>query len=169
MTRQSRSRSQNESSAAVAPVSSAARSAKAPRTSFSSSEDETLCERSRSACRRFAGAITRGIGVIGANLDDGDEVIDRDRKDILALGRRLADSVGFTVIALDGRDVGVLEHVRYEHHTDHPDELVIRRRRWLREQIARVPFDEVANVDRRSERVFLAVPSSEITFGRRQS
>jgi hypothetical protein len=97
----------------------------------------------------------------------GDGVIERDRKDILALGRRLADSVGFTVVALDGREVGVLEHVRYEHHTDHPDEVVIRRRRLLRQQSARVSFDQVANVDRRSERVFLAIPSTEVAFGRR--
>jgi hypothetical protein len=100
-------------------------------------------------------------------LITGDGVIERDRKDILALGRRLADSVGFRVIALDGRQVGVLEHVRYEHHTDHPDELVIRRRRLFREQFARVSFDEVANVDRRTEQMYLAIPSSEVSFGGR--
>jgi hypothetical protein len=94
--------------------------------------------------------------------------MERDRKDILALGRRLADSIGFRVVALDGREVGVLEHVRYEHHTDHPDEVVIRRRRFLREQVARVAFDDVANVDRRSERVYLTIPSSEVGFGRRE-
>jgi hypothetical protein len=93
--------------------------------------------------------------------------MERDRKDVLALGRRLADSVGFRVVALDGREVGVLEHVRYEHHTDHPDELVIRRRRFLRQQVARVSFDDVANVDRRSERVYLTIPSSEVGFGGR--
>ena len=91
--------------------------------------------------------------------------MERDRKDILALGRRLADSVGFTVIALDGREVGVVEHVRYEHHTDHPDEIVIRRRRFLRNRLARVSFDDVANVDRRSERVYLTIPSAEVRFG----
>jgi hypothetical protein len=56
--------------------------------------------------------------------------------------------------------------VRYQQHTDHPDELVIRRRRFLRRQLARVSFDDVANVDRRTERVYLSIPSSEITFGR---
>jgi hypothetical protein len=76
----------------------------------------------------------------------------------------LADSVGFRVVALDGRELGALEHVRYQHHTDHPDELVISRRRFLRQQLAQVSFDDVANVDRRSERVYLSIPSSEVTF-----
>ena len=62
--------------------------------------------------------------------------MDRDRRDILTLGRRLADAVGFRVIGLDGRDVGVLEHVRYTQHTDHPDEIVLKRRRFLRERLS---------------------------------
>ena len=74
--------------------------------------------------------------------------------------------IGFRVVALDGREVGGLEHVRYERHTDHPDEIVVRRRRFLRNQLARVSFDDVANVDRRTERVYLSIPSSEVTFGR---
>lgn len=77
--------------------------------------------------------------------------MERDRDDILTLGRRLADSAGFRVVALDGREVGVLEHVRYKQHTDHPDEIVVRRRRFLRERFVSVPFGEVANVDGRSE------------------
>ena len=89
----------------------------------------------------------------------------RDRTDILALGRRLADSVGFRVIALDGREVGLLEHVRYRQHTDHPDEIVVRRRRFLRDRQTVVAFDQIANVDRRSESVYLAVPTSSIEWG----
>ena len=89
----------------------------------------------------------------------------RDRTDILALGRRLADSVGFRVIALDGREVGLLEHVRYRQHTDHPDEIVVRRRRFLRDRQTVVGFDQIANVDRRSESVYLAVPTSAIEWG----
>lgn len=89
----------------------------------------------------------------------------RDRTDILALGRRLADSVGFRVIALDGREVGLLEHVRYRQHTDHPDEIVVRRRRFLRDRQTVVTFDQIANVDRRSESVYLAVPTSSIEWG----
>jgi hypothetical protein len=88
--------------------------------------------------------------------------MDRDRRDILTLGRRLADAIGFRVIALDGRDVGVLEHVRYTQHTDHPDEIVLKRRRFLGERLVTVTFDQIANVDRRSERVYLAIPSADV-------
>jgi hypothetical protein len=91
--------------------------------------------------------------------------MERDRDDILTLGRRLADSAGFRVVALDGRDVGVLEHVRYKQHTDHPDEIVVRRRRFLRERLVSVPFGEVANVDGRSGRIYLAIPARGIGFG----
>lgn len=90
--------------------------------------------------------------------------MERDRTDILALGRRLADSVGFRVIALDGRDIGVLDHVRYERHADHPDEIVVRRRRFLRDRQAVLAFDQIANVDRRSESVYLAVPTTAIEW-----
>jgi hypothetical protein len=88
--------------------------------------------------------------------------MDRDRRDILTLGHRLADAIGFRVIALDGRDVGVLEHVRYTQHTDHPDEIVLKRRRFLGERLVTVTFDQIANVDRRSERVYLAIPSADV-------
>ena len=90
--------------------------------------------------------------------------MERDRTHILALGRRLADSVGFRVIALDGREVGLLEHVRYRDHTDHPDEIVVRRRRLLRDRQAVLTFDQITNVDRRSESVYLAVPTSAIDW-----
>jgi hypothetical protein len=90
--------------------------------------------------------------------------MDRDRRDILTLGRRLADAVGFRVIGLDGRDVGVLEHVRYKQHTDHPDEIVFRRRRFLRERLVTVGFDQIANVDRRGERVYLRISSAQVGF-----
>jgi hypothetical protein len=90
--------------------------------------------------------------------------MERDRTNILALGRRLADSVGFRVIALDGREVGLLEHVRYRDHTDHPDEIVVRRRRFLRDRQTVLAFDQIANIDRRSESVYLAVPTSAIEW-----
>jgi hypothetical protein len=92
--------------------------------------------------------------------------MERDRNDILKLGRRLANSIGFRVIALDGRDMGVLDHVRYEQHTDHPDEVVFRRRRFLRERLVSVRFEQIANVDRRSERVFLTIPSRDVGWVR---
>jgi hypothetical protein len=93
-------------------------------------------------------------------------VIERDRKDILTLGRRLADSAGFRVVALDGREIGVAENVRYENHTDHPDEIVVRRRFLLWDRFATIAFDDVANVDPERERVYLAVPSEAVTWER---
>jgi hypothetical protein len=87
---------------------------------------------------------------------------ERQRKDVLRLGARLADAEGFRVVALDGRDVGELEHVRYKRHTDHPDEIVIKQRFLLWERRGVVKFDDVSAVDSDRERVYLAVPRSAI-------
>ena len=73
------------------------------------------------------------------------------------------------MIALDGRDVGVLDHVRYERHMDHPDEIVIRRQVFLWDRYATVSFDEVSNVDPARERVYLSVPHGTIEWTRRES
>ena len=73
------------------------------------------------------------------------------------------------MIALDGRDVGVLDHVRYERHMDHPDEVVIRRQVFLWDRYATVPFDDVSNVDPARERVYLSVPHRTIAWERRKS
>jgi hypothetical protein len=73
------------------------------------------------------------------------------------------------VIALDGREVGVLDHVRYERHMDHPDEVVIRRRVFVWDRYATVSFDEVSNVDPARGRVYLSVPHGTIEWARRES
>ena len=73
------------------------------------------------------------------------------------------------MVALDGRDVGVLDHMRYERHMDHPDEVVIRRRVFLWDRYATVSFDEVSNVDPARERVYLSVPHGTIEWARRES
>jgi hypothetical protein len=73
------------------------------------------------------------------------------------------------VIALDGREVGVLDHVRYEHHMDHPDNVVIRRRAVLWDRYATVSFNEVSNVDPARERVYLSVHHGTIEWARRES
>jgi hypothetical protein len=78
---------------------------------------------------------------------------ERQRKDVLRLGARLADAEGFRVVALDGRDVGEL---------DHPDEIVIKQRFLLWERRGVVKFDDVSAVDSDRERVYLAVPRSAI-------
>jgi len=48
------------------------------------------------------------------------------------LGRLLASASGYDVLSSEGRSIGHLEHVRYRLHTDHPDEIVIRRLTWTR-------------------------------------
>jgi hypothetical protein len=70
------------------------------------------------------------------------------------------------VVALDGREIGVLENVRYEKHADHPDDILIRRRHLLRDRYATVSFEDVANVDPEGERVYLAVPSNVVQWRR---
>jgi hypothetical protein len=64
---------------------------------------------------------------------------ERERKDVVRLGAALAAAEGFRVVALDGRDVGEVEHVRYERHADHPDEIVIQRRLllWARRDVVK--------------------------------
>jgi len=78
----------------------------------------------------------------------------------------LANAEGFRVIALDGRALGALENVRYEKHTDHPDDVLIRKRFLLWDRFATIAFDDVANVDPEGERVYLAVPSTAIEWSR---
>jgi hypothetical protein len=95
-----------------------------------------------------------------------EEPTEREREDILKLGARLANADGFRVIALDGRKVGWLESVLYERHTDHADELLVRRRILLWDRYATVPFEQVANVDPERERLYLALPRDAIEWGR---
>jgi len=63
----------------------------------------------------------------------------------------------------------VVEHVRYERHMDHPDEVVIRRRVFLWDRFATVQFDDVSNVDPDRERVYLAIASAAIDWTRGKS
>lgn len=88
--------------------------------------------------------------------------MDRERQDVLKLGGALAEAEGYRVIALDGRDVGEVEHVRYERHADHPDEIIIFRRVLFWRRRGTIPFDVVGNVDRRRGRVYLTIPSEAI-------
>jgi hypothetical protein len=78
------------------------------------------------------------------------------------LGARLADAEGFHVVGLDGRNVGVVDHVRYKRHADHPDEIVVSHRfiLWRRQMV--VPFEAVGNVDPVRERVYLTIPTEAI-------
>ena len=62
---------------------------------------------------------------------------------------------GYDVLSSEGRSIGRLEHVRYRLHTDHPDEIVIRRLPlfWKRRRI--LPFNTVEAVDARAGTVTL--------------
>jgi hypothetical protein len=82
---------------------------------------------------------------------------------VARLGARLADAEGFQVVALDGRVVGEVEHVRYERHTDHPDEIVISRRFLLWRRRGVIPFDAVGDVDPTREHVYLTIPTDAIS------
>ena len=70
------------------------------------------------------------------------------------LGRLLSDAVGYCVLGHDGHERGVLEHVRYTQHADHPDELILRRR-WFWNRHVVVPFSDVVTVDRASRTIRL--------------
>ena len=92
---------------------------------------------------------------------------EREREDIVKLGAALAAAEGFRVVAVDGRDVGEVEHVRYERHADHPDEIVIKSRLLLWARRGVVKFDEVSAVDAERARVYLTVPTASIERLRR--
>jgi len=70
------------------------------------------------------------------------------------LGRLLTDAEGYRVLTEEGRQLGLVEHVRYRRHADHPDEIVVHRRS-LRKRRLVVPFEAVTGVDRRSGTVRL--------------
>ncbi|MGH3007271.1 MAG: hypothetical protein ACRDOS_15460 [Gaiellaceae bacterium] len=58
------------------------------------------------------------------------------------------------MLAGDGTPVGWLDHVRYERHADHPDEIVVRSRSLLRRRRV-LPFDMVKEVRPRESTVVL--------------
>ncbi len=72
------------------------------------------------------------------------------------LGRLLASAEGYTVLGRAGKQLGRVDHVRYERHADRPDEIVVRRGwRWRRTLV--VPFQAVQAVDRRAGTVTLGM------------
>ena len=73
-----------------------------------------------------------------------------------------AASAGYLVLASDGRHVGVVDHVRYERHADHPDEIVVRRRNVLVRRWRAIPFDSVRAVDQRERTVTLRIDSTAV-------
>ncbi len=75
-------------------------------------------------------------------------------KEQAELGRLLSDAVGYRVLSANGHELGLLEHVRYTEHADHPDELVLRRRLFWKRPVV-VPFAAVATVDRANRTITL--------------
>ena len=71
------------------------------------------------------------------------------------IGRLLASAEGYRVLDEEGRPFARLDHVRYERHTDHPDEIVVRRRLFRRKHV--LPFEAVAAVDGKNETVLLRI------------
>jgi hypothetical protein len=78
------------------------------------------------------------------------------------LGRFLAASEGYHVLTSEGYDVGLVDHVRYERHSDHPDEIVIRRRNVLRKSRRVIPFAAVTSVDPRHRTVALELDAEKV-------
>ena len=69
------------------------------------------------------------------------------------LGRLLTAATGYRVLARDGTHLGWLDHVRYERHADHPDEIIVRSRRLLASRRRVLPFSAVAEVKQRDRTV----------------
>jgi hypothetical protein len=71
------------------------------------------------------------------------------------LGRLLAAAKGYRVFTLDGEHMGWLDRIRYERHTDHPDEIVLRGRGLLGRRRRALPFDAVDEVRPREKTIVL--------------
>ena len=85
----------------------------------------------------------------------GDERSERSRGTQAELGRLLAAAEGYRVFESDGTHVGWLDHVRYERHADHPDEIVVRSRRLLARRRRALPFSAVEEVRPRERKIVL--------------
>jgi hypothetical protein len=89
----------------------------------------------------------------GDERDERDERDEQSLKRQAELGRLLAAAEGYRVVASDGASLGWLDHVRYQKHADHPDEIVVRRRGmppWRRRAL---PFSAVEAVRQRERTV----------------
>jgi hypothetical protein len=87
----------------------------------------------------------------------GDEADEQSLRRRAELGRLLAAAEGYRVVAGDGGQLGWLDHVRYERHADHPDEIVVRRRGLLLRRRRAIPFSAIETVRARERTVVLRV------------
>src|SRR3990172_2326824 len=60
-------------------------------------------------------------------LEAREKTSELGHEEVVRIGRLLASAKGYRVLSSEGRFLGLLDHVRYERHSDHPDELVLRR------------------------------------------
>jgi hypothetical protein len=84
-----------------------------------------------------------------------DERGERNQRTEAELGRLLAAAEGYRVLTSDGTHVGWLDHVRYERHTDHPDEIIVRIGRLFARRRRALSFSAVEEVKPRERTVVL--------------
>jgi hypothetical protein len=92
----------------------------------------------------------------------GDQSAEQSSRSQAELGRLLAAAEGYRVVVSDGTRVGWLDHVRYERHADHPDEIVIRQRGLLLKRRAALPFSAVEAVKPRERTVVVRIDLSTL-------
>jgi sporulation protein YlmC with PRC-barrel domain len=92
-------------------------------------------------------------------VHEGSELSLREQAE---LGRLLAAAEGYRVLASDGRQVGLVDHIRYERHSDHPDKIIIRRGHVIRKRRRAVPFDAVQAVNPTDDTVVLRIDSNSV-------
>jgi hypothetical protein len=92
----------------------------------------------------------------------GDKSPEPSLKRQAELGRLLAAAEGYRVVASDGTRLGWLDHIRYERHADHPDEIVVRRRGPLPKRRRALPFSAVEAVSTRERAVVLHLERSAL-------
>jgi hypothetical protein len=92
----------------------------------------------------------------------GDESAEQSLIRQAELGRLLAAAEGYRVVAIDGTQVGRLDHVRYERHADHPDAIVVRRRGFLPRRHRALPFSAVEAVKPSERTVVLRLDHSAL-------
>ncbi len=92
----------------------------------------------------------------------GDQGVEQSLRRQAELGRLLSAAAGYRVVGGDGTHVGWLDHVRYEQHADHPDEIVVRRRGLLLKRRRVFPFSGVETVRPRERTVVLRLDRAMI-------
>ena len=84
-----------------------------------------------------------------------DESTERSLRTEAERGRLLAAADGYRVVTSSGKQIGWLDHVRYERHADRPDEIVVRSPACSGRAGVPSPFEAVAVVRPRERTVVL--------------